>query len=263
MMIQCTEEKQKDSDVLFFTRDLKVFIWHWLILKRCFLTFAIAVKRLRPCFPPGAARCKNLPFFFFLFFLQKLHMWVTLKPVYIFRRRVASCTVILMLTALSASARISDSYMCGTSYRKRTQEAVFRREKTGQFVGFFRAATLPNVFHRFVFTCVGPLLSGPGGLNWKMTDDVRWTDNKCRRSFIGFPFSSTVFGHSPRESVSHTRKNSRTEEKEKTLRQPVCQKRPPLILSPDQFLIPPSSFHSSIHPLTPPSFPFLFLSFLR
>lgn len=73
MMIQCTEEKQKDSDVFFFftTRDLKVFIWHWLILKRCFLTFAIAVKRLRPCFPPGAARCKNLPFFFFSFFFTE------------------------------------------------------------------------------------------------------------------------------------------------------------------------------------------------
>lgn len=40
----------------------------------------------------------------------------------------------------------------------------------------------------FVFTCVGLFLSAPGGLGWTTTDDVRWTDDKCRLSFIGFPF---------------------------------------------------------------------------
>lgn len=48
---------------------------------------------------------------------------------------------------------------------------------------------LSNIFSGLrVFTCVGLFLSAPGGSGQKMTDDVRWTDDKCRLSFIGFPF---------------------------------------------------------------------------
>lgn len=45
-------------------------------------------------------------------FLQKLPMWVTPKPVYIFRRSIASCTAIIMLTAWSAHTHIFHTYTC-------------------------------------------------------------------------------------------------------------------------------------------------------
>lgn len=65
----------------------------------------------------------------------------TLKPVYIFRRWIASCTVITTLTALSASTHISDSYVQGRSHRKHTctHKTMFRHEKQRIYdtVGFF------------------------------------------------------------------------------------------------------------------------------
>lgn len=119
----------------------------------------------------------------------------------------------------------------------------------------------------FLFTCEGLFLSAPGGLGWKMTDNVRWTDDKCRLRFIGFPFKSTALARRsdfPSKSAQSAEseechKNSRTEEKGSEgvyLRDPVCHWST-LLLSADQFLIPSFLFQNSICPLTPSSFSFL------
>lgn len=48
-------------------------------------------------------------------------MWVTLKPVYILKPCIASCTVIVTLIPLSASAHILDSYMHRSTHSKLKQ----------------------------------------------------------------------------------------------------------------------------------------------
>lgn len=68
---------------------------------------------------------------------------MTLKPVYIFRRYIASCTVITMLTALSASARILDPQR--RPHRKHTSQKHYVekqcRSKMARWV-YFNGGTL-------------------------------------------------------------------------------------------------------------------------
>lgn len=102
-----------------------------------------------------------------------------------------------------------------------------------------------------------------------MTDDVRWTDDKRRPSFTGFPFQSMVLASaltSPLSPFGLLRGKSVTEKKQKIKttvevrvyrREPVCQRPTRLILSPRSLSDSIFSF-SSIHPLTPSSFPFHF-----
>lgn len=120
-------------------------------------------------------------------FLQKLFLWVTRKPVYIFRRCIASCTVIIMLTALSAPSHISDSY---THWKNKLWTDVEKIEhmKVTWWVSLQYLLGIENVF-----TCEGLPLSAAGDSTMK--DFVRWTDDEWSFFlFIGIPFLVYGFG---------------------------------------------------------------------
>lgn len=121
-------------------------------------------------------------------FLQKLFLWVTPKPVYIFRRCIASCTVIIMLTALSAPSHILDSY---THQKKQTMNRHGKnRAHESDMVGF---SSIPPQCE-FVLTCGGLFYLLPENQQWKTSQGRQMINADLVFFFYGFPFLVYGFG---------------------------------------------------------------------